>query len=74
MIYEIVVVDTGGFKIYHSANGKLSNIMTIREALMQRFADDNEWCGDFAEVLTVSVIDTDTNTCIELEDLRINFA
>lgn len=74
MLYEVLVKNASGGIIYRSINGNLSNILIIREALINRFTSGNEWQGDYADTLTVTAADTEANTCIELKDLQVSFA
>lgn len=74
MLYEVIVKNTSGGIIHHSTNSSLANILTIREALINRFTNDNEWQGDYADTLTVAAADTEAKTCIELKDLQVSFA
>lgn len=74
MLYEVIVKNTSGAVIYRSVNSSLSNILTIREALISRLTSDNEWQGDYAATLIVTAADTEAKTCIELKDLQVSFA
>ena len=74
MIYDVIVKSTSGAIIFQSANASLDGILTTREALIKRFAWENEWRDDYADLLTVTAVDPEANICIELRDLQVSFA
>ena len=74
MYYYVTVTNTSGAIIHRSSQPTLTNVRTTRRDLINHFTvEDKDWQGDYPDTLTVTAVDPEANTCIELTDLQVNF-